>query len=198
MPSQDHENEEQFVPDYMEYRKQLMYLAQRNLNPVLAKRFSPEDVVQETLALACRKTEYMQNCPEIPVYFKLRRLLFQTIKGIERDHLFRKKRDAYREQENMVSEDQSSPHLNWEHLEDTMTGPLTQIAQQDRYELLSRAIKSLPDHERDILELRHFDGLSNSECAEVLQLTQKNASIRYVRALKHLKSQLIEFSEFRP
>ena len=40
--------------------------------------------------------------------------------------------------------------------------------------------------------------MSNAECAEALHLTQKAASIRYVRALEHLKKQLIEFTEFRP
>ena len=81
---------------------------------------------------------------------------------------------------------------------DTVTGPLTQLARQDRYELLRKTMESLPEHDREILELRHFDGMSNSECAEALHLTQKAASIRYVRALEHLKKQLIEFTEFRP
>ena len=40
--------------------------------------------------------------------------------------------------------------------------------------------------------------MSNTECAEALHLTQKAASVRYVRALEHLKKQLIEFTEFRP
>ena len=140
----------------------------------------------------------MQNCPDIPVYCKLRRLLFQTITDLERKHLQSQKRDAYREQEIAGAEDVSSPGVDWNMFADTVTGPLTQIARQDRYELLRKTMEALPEHDREILELRHFDGMSNLECAEALHLTPKNASIRYVRALERLKKQLIEFTEFRP
>ena len=41
--------------------------------------------------------------------------------------------------------------------------------------------------DREVLALRHFEELTNSEVAEVLGIQQKAASIRYVRALKRLK-----------
>lgn len=198
MPSQDFEETNPLDPALTEHSDRLLALARRNLNPVLAKRVSPEDVVQETLAAACRRTDFMQNCPDIPVYCKLRKLLFQTITDLERKHLQSQKRDAYREQEIAGAEEVSSPALDWNMFADTVTGPLTQIARQDRYELLRKTMETLPEHDREILELRHFDGMSNQECADALHLTPKNASIRYVRALERLKKQLIEFTEFRP
>ena len=187
-----------FAPDLLEHRDRLLSLARRNLNPILARRFSPEDIVQETLSAACRKLDFMQNRPDIPVYCKLRKLLFQTITDLERKHLQSQMRDAYREREISGGEGVTSPGLDWNMFADTVTGPLTQIARQDRYELLRKTMESLPENDRIILELRHFDGMSNTECAEALHLTQKNASIRHVRALERLKKQLIEFTEFRP
>ena len=198
MPPQDYEEHDPIAPALMEHQGRLLALARRNLNPVLARRISPEDVVQETFSAACRKVDFMRNCPEIPVYCKLRRLLFQTIADLERKHLQSRKRDAYREQEIAGEEGSATPGADWNMFADTVTGPLTQIARQDRYELLRKTMDSLPEHDREILELRHFDGMSNAECAEALHLTQKNASIRYVRALERLKKQLIEFTEFRP
>ena len=198
MPPQEFEETDPVASELAEHRERLMNLARRNLNPVLARRISPEDVVQETLAAACRKTDFMRNCPEIPVYCKLRKLLFQTITDMERKHLQSRKRDAYLEQEIAAGDETGSPGPDWDLFADTVTGPLTQIARQDRYELLRKTMEALPEHDREILELRHFDGMSNSECAEALHLTPKNASIRYVRALERLKKQLIEFSEFRP
>ena len=180
------------------FRARLESLAAKHLNPILSRRLSPEDVVQETMAAACRRMDFLRNCPEVPVYCKLRRILFQTITDLERKHLQSPKRDAYREREVVDEKDVSSPDLNWNMFADTVTGPLTQLARQDRYELLRKTMESLPEHDREILELRHFDGMSNTECAEALHLTQKAASIRYVRALEHLKKQLIEFTEFRP
>ena len=198
MAPQDAEEIHPLDPDLTEHRDRLLALARRNLNPVLARRFSPEDVVQETLSAACRKSDFLRNRPDIPVYCKLRKLLFQTITDLERKHLQSRKRDAYRECEVAGEEDVSSPGLDWNMFADTVTGPLTQIARQDRYELLRKTMESLPEHDREILELRHFDGMSNTECAEALHLTPSAASIRYVRALEHLKKQLIEFTEFRP
>ena len=46
-----------------------------NFNPVLARRVSAEDVVQEALLAACGKMAFFENNPEIPVYFKLRMIL---------------------------------------------------------------------------------------------------------------------------
>jgi len=198
MPPQDSEDTHHILPDMEEHRVRLLNLARRNLNPVLARRISPEDVVQETFSAACRRVDFLENRPDIPVYCKLRRLFFQTLTDLERKHLQSQKRDTYREQEVADERDASTPGLEWSMFADTVTGPLTQIARQDRYELLRKTMDALPEHDREILELRHFDGMSNTECAEALHLTQKAASIRYVRALEHLKKQLIEFTEFRP
>ena len=53
------------VPDspLWTHRDRLLNLARRNLNPVLAKRVSPEDVVQETFAAACRRMDFLRNRP---------------------------------------------------------------------------------------------------------------------------------------
>ena len=51
-------------------------------------------------------------------------------------------------------------------------------------ELLSRRRVS---EDREVLALRHFEGLSNSEVALVLGLSKTAASNRYIRALERLK-----------
>ena len=75
---------------------------------------------------------------------------------------------------------------------------MTRVARIDRYALLKQAIAELPENDRSILEMRHFDGLGNAECAQLLKIEPKAASIRYVRALQHLKQKLTEYTEFRP
>jgi RNA polymerase sigma-70 factor (ECF subfamily) len=50
--------------------------------------------------------------------------------------------------------------------------------------------------DRDVLVLRHFEQLTNSEVAEVLGIQKKAASIRYVRALKRLRDQLSSLPSF--
>jgi RNA polymerase sigma-70 factor (ECF subfamily) len=50
--------------------------------------------------------------------------------------------------------------------------------------------------DREILALRHFELLSNSEAAEVLGLKKSAASNRYVRALERLKDILSGLPDF--
>lgn len=182
----------------MEYQERLLNLAKRNLNPILLRRVTPEDVVQDTLSAACRKIDFLEHNPEVPVYFKLRTILFQTISALERKHLQSQKRDAYKELDVADQSENATAKLNWNMFADSVTGPLTRIARIDRYELLKKALESLSENDRQILELRHFDNLSNLDCAEVLHITAKNASIRYVRALERLQKLLVELTEFRP
>ena len=180
----------------MEFYPQLLSLARRNLNPVLARRLTAEDIVQDTLSSASQKTEYLNNNPEVPLYFKLRTILFQTITAMERRHLQCSKRDAYKEIE-IADEQTSAAQANWNMFADTVTSPVSRLARLDRYALLRKVMAELSDTDKQILELRHLDGMGNNECAFVLQIEPKAASIRYVRALKKLQSKLLEYSEFR-
>lgn len=185
-------------PEALEaHRERLLALARRNLNPILLRRVSPEDVVQEALAAACAHPGFLANHPDIPLYLKLRTLLFQTLTDLERRHLQSAKRDAYKEvalDDAPCTEAQSA----WERFAAAVTGPLTHAAREDRRALLRRTLAALPEHDRQILELRHFDGFSNLDCAEALGLSPKAASLRYVRALQRLQRLLLELTEFRP
>ena len=183
---------------FMEYREQLLALARRNLNPVLSRRVTPEDVVQDTLSSACSKIDFFENRPDLPVYMKLRTLLFQTVTALERKHLQAQKRDAYKDLEVADGDDTIPARANWNQFAATVTGPLTRVARIDRYALLKQAIAELPENDRAILEMRHFDGLGNAECAQLLKIEPKAASIRYVRALQRLRLKLAEYTEFRP
>ena len=198
MSTEDHAGRQNFwAEQFLEHRGRLLALAERNLNPVLRRRVTAEDVVQDTLSSACQKIDFFENNPEVPLYFKLRTLLFQTITGMERKHLQSQKRDAYKDMAVTDSENATAGKVNWNLFADTVTGPLTQIARKDRYELLKQAMTELPENDRQILEMRHFDGLGNAECAEALKIEPKAASIRYVRALQRLRQKLVEYTEFR-
>ena len=193
------ERMDDWAEQFLEYRERLLALARRNLDPVLARRVTPEDVVQDTLSSACAKIDFFENRPDVPVYCKLRTILFQTITALERKHLQAAKRDAYKDVEVADNNDTATQaQLSWNMFADTVTGPGTRIARQDRYALLREIIAELPENDRTILELRHFDGLGNAECAELLGIEPKAASIRYVRALQKLRQKLAGYTEFRP
>jgi RNA polymerase sigma-70 factor (ECF subfamily) len=59
-------------------------------------------------------------------------------------------------------------------------------------------LETLSETDRTILEMRHFEDLSNTECAAALNISSDAASIRYVRALQHLQEATTAFSGLRP
>jgi len=61
---------------------------------------------------------------------------------------------------------------------------------------LTHALNQMEQTDREVLALRHFEELSNTEVSEVLNISIKAASIRYVRALKKLKAIMDSFSEW--
>ena len=67
----------------------------------------------------------------------------------------------------------------------------TRAAQRAELQLrLQEALNGMDPLDREVLALRHFEGLSNTEVAQVLGVQKSAASNRYVRALRRLKEVL--------
>ena len=182
---------------YERFAPMLGALAARALPPALAARFDAADVVQEAFAAAEKRRDYLAAHPEVPIYFKLRTILFQTIADLERRHLGSAKRDAFREVSGDAPAGDAGAPL-WDALPSDRTSPRSALAREERHELLRAALRDLSEPDRQILALRHFDGLGNAESAAVLGLSPTAANARYTRALERLRARLIELSEFRP
>ena len=178
---------------FAEHRQRLLVLAEKRLNPILLKRLSAEDVLSEAYVNAAKRLDYFAAHDDVPVYFKLRTVLVQTICDIERRHLKAQGRDAYREA-NGVEEQSGDACAD---VAADITSPVSRVDKNERHALLRNALSSMPENDRAILVMRHFDGMGNSECAAALGITEKAASIRYVRALEKLEKKLVEISCFR-
>ena len=184
---------------FAEHRARLLSLVERRLNPILLKRMSHEDMMQEVYLAAAKRLPYFVQNEDVPIYFKLRTILLQTLADIERKNLQAAGRDAYREAE--VRDDAATTAvpgaLNWGQFAADVTSPLSRVDRNERHALLRAAVASLPENDRAIIVLRHFDGMGNSECAAALGIEPKAASIRYVRALERLQQKLMELSCFK-
>jgi RNA polymerase sigma-70 factor (ECF subfamily) len=69
-----------------------------------------------------------------------------------------------------------------------MTSPSQAAAREEMLDQVEQVIAAMDPLDREVLALRHFEELGNSEVAEVLGIQQKAASIRYIRALKRLRA----------
>ena len=187
---------------FEEHRDRLLPLARRRLNPILLKRLSHEDVMQEVYLAAAKRLPYFAQNADVPTYFKLRTILLQTIADIERRNLQAEGRDIYKEVDMADERDDSAAEpgdgrLHWGMFAADITSPASHLAREERRELLRHAIDNLPEADRQIVVLRHFDGLGNAECAAILGIAPKAASIRHARALERLQRLLLEYSAFQ-
>ena len=184
---------------FAEHRARLLALVEKRLNPILLKRLTHEDVMQDVYFAAAKRLEFFAQNEDVPVYFKLRTILLQTLADIERKNLQAAGRDAYKEAD--VRDDATSTAtpgvLNWGQFAADVTSPLSRVDRNERHALLRAAVAALPENDRAIIVLRHFDGMGNSECAAALGIEPKAASIRYVRALERLQQKLMEVSCFK-
>ena len=112
-------------------------------------------------------------------------------------HLRARRRDAYRERPAGGAGTDSGGGAALEEIPADITSPRSRLDRDERHDLLRRAIAALPENDRAVLVMRHFDGMGNSECAAMLGVAEKAASIRYVRALERLRQKLLEVSCFR-
>jgi RNA polymerase sigma-70 factor (ECF subfamily) len=75
-----------------------------------------------------------------------------------------------------------------------LLGRLTTASQAairaERQLQLQEVLNGLDELDREILTLRHFEGLSNAEAAQVLGLSKTGASNRYIRSLGRFRDSL--------
>jgi RNA polymerase sigma-70 factor (ECF subfamily) len=158
-------------------------------------RIDADDVLQEAYLNACTRIEHFVQDAARSSFVWLRLIVSQTMVDIHRRHLGSQMRDARRE---------VSIHGGWDsastsfclsfHLLGHLTSPSDAALRAELSEQLDRALASMSDIDREVLALRHFEELSNSETAQVLGLTEQAASIRYIRALGRLKNILTAVS----
>jgi RNA polymerase sigma-70 factor (ECF subfamily) len=173
------------------YRERLRRMVRLRLDRRLQGRIDPSDVLQEAwLDASKRATEYAGR-PDMPFFLWLRLLTGQRLLILHRQHLGTQMRDAGQE---VSLYHGALPEASSASLAQQLLGRFTSVSQAAiRAELqlrLQEAINSLDPIDREILALRHFEELSNSETAQVLGIQKSAASNRYIRALKRLRDVL--------
>ena len=174
-------------------RERLWRVIEFRLAEPLRGRLGPDDVLQEAFLAANQRLKHYAASPATSPFIWLRMIVNQTLIDLHRQHLGAQKRDAARE----VSVD-GAPYVQATsasvaiQLVGVFTSPSGAAARADVLGLVQAAIEQMDPIDREVLALRHFEELTNSEVAEALGIEQKAASIRYVRALRRLKEILAQ------
>jgi RNA polymerase sigma-70 factor (ECF subfamily) len=169
-------------------RERLRRMVALRLDRRLQGRVDPSDVIQEACLDAARRLpEYHKN-PTMPFFLWLRWLAGQRLVDEHRRHLGAAARDVGREislYRGALPETTTAALAA--HLLGRLTTPSQAALRAERKIRLQEALNSLEPIDREVLALRHFEELSNSEAAAVLGLDKSAASKRYARALVRLK-----------
>jgi len=186
---------------FSRHRQRLWRMVHFRLDPRLHGRVDADDILQEGYLAAAARIRHFQEDSSTSFFVWLRLVLGQTLIDVHRRQLGVEMRDAGRE---ISIHGHFNPQATSVSLAAQLLGHFTspssaavrdEVAQQ-----LEQAVDTMNPIDREVLALRHFEELTNSEVAEVLGIKPKAASIRYVRAIGRLKeilSRLPGFAEER-
>jgi RNA polymerase sigma-70 factor (ECF subfamily) len=170
------------------HHDRLLRTVKLRLDPRLRARVDPSDVVQDAWIEARRRVaNYVAEERPMPFGLWLRFLTVQQLLITQRRH-FTPGRDPDRERrlERGAGPEASSESLATE-LMGRDTRPSEAAVRGERQRAVRDALETLDAVDREVLAMRHFEQLSNAECAELLGLTESGASHRYLRAIDRLK-----------
>jgi RNA polymerase sigma-70 factor (ECF subfamily) len=171
--------------------ERLRRIVRARLDPRVAQRVDPDDVLQDVHAEALSRLPAYAQDRSIPFFLWMRFLAVQRCAALARRHLFAASRDARREATPPAPDTTvSSSDLFASHLAASATSPSATASRREVHLRLRAALDVLDPIDRDVVWLRHFEALDNGEVAAVLSIAAPAASKRYVRALARLREML--------
>lgn len=182
-----HGDEQAVAELFAHYRDRLRRIVAFRLHPAIQARVDADDVLQEAYLNAVQRIRHIFQDSPRSYFIWLRMIVNQTLTEIHRRHLGVQMRAAGRE---VAGSRQTSDSTSFS-LSFHLIGHLTTASQAAlRKELLERidaGLATMNELDREVLAMRHFEELSNSEIAEALGITEQAAAMRYIRALGRLR-----------
>ncbi len=173
------------------HRDALRKLVDHRMDRAIARRVDASDVVQDVLLEASTRLAKYLDQPTLPFHLWLRQLARDRLIDMHRRHRKAQRRSVDRERPlvSRAHSDQSSLDLI-ARLADVELTPAAASIRREMQLRFVEAIEELGEDDREILQMRHFEQLTNSEAALALELTPAAAGMRHLRALRRLKVQL--------
>ena len=173
-----------------QHRTSLRRMIDLRLDPALARRVDASDIVQDVLLEASKRlADYVKN-PAMPFHLWLRHIAKDHIIDMHRKHRLAQRRSIDKEQSiRPALADQSSMDLAAQFIDQELT-PASAAIRQELQRRLEGAVAEMDEDDREMILMRHFEQLSNQEVATELGLSEAAASMRYLRAIRRLRTLL--------
>jgi RNA polymerase sigma-70 factor (ECF subfamily) len=168
------------------YRAYLTLLAQLQIGRRLQGKVDAADVVQDAFLGAHRDFGQFRGTTEKEFLGWLRQILAYVLANLVRYYQGAQRRDVRLERQLAIELDQSSHALDRGLVAD-QSSPSQQAARREQAVLLAEALARLPEAWRDLLVLRHLEGLTFPEVAQRLGRTVDSVKKQWPRALASLR-----------
>ena len=168
------------------HRPYLMLLARLQIGRRLQSKVDASDVVQDAFLEAHRTFAAFRGDSSGELAGWLRSILASHLAVVVRQYLHTKSRDVRLERELAVDLDQSSRALDGA-LVSPLSSPSRQADRREQAVLLASALGQLPDDYREVIILRHLEGLKFAEVAARMGRSVDSVKNLWPRALVQLR-----------
>ena len=173
----------ELVPGYRNYLRTLTRL---QLGTRLRGKADDSDIVQETLLRATAKLDQFRGTTEDELIAWLRQVLSSVIANSVRHYYGTSRRDIRVEKSLEAELTESSSRLR-NCLADRGASPSARASSNEEVIRLSDALAQLPNHYRDVIELRQIQQLSFAEVAVTMNRSVDSVRSLWPRALAELR-----------
>ena len=170
------------------YRHTLAEQARGQVGRLLRVKLDVEDLLQEVSLEAYRDIGRFRGSTEGEFLCWLQKIL-DTILMNQVRHYFGTGRRNLRRERRLVDADDSTRGRERDPAAPD-TSPSQRAVKRERASRLAEAIETLPTTYRDVIVLRHLDGLSFFEVARRMDRTEDSVKNMWVRALRQLRGLL--------
>jgi RNA polymerase sigma-70 factor, ECF subfamily len=171
------------------YRHYLALLARLQVGRRLQAKVDVSDVVQEAFLKAHRHFAQFRGHTEGELAGWLRQILLTHLVNLVRHHQGSQRRDLRRERDLAAELDRSSRDLD-RALFAGLSTPSQQAVRREQAVLLADALGRLPDDYREVIILRHLEGLTFPQVAQCMGRSADSVDKLWVRALARLRRSL--------
>jgi RNA polymerase sigma-70 factor, ECF subfamily len=156
----------------------------------LRVKLDVEDVLQEVSLEACRDIGRFRGNTEGEFLCWLRKILDAILLNQVRHYFGTQRRDLRRERGLAAEADDSMKGPEQPDPAAPDTSPTQQAVKHERASRLAEAIETLPLPYRQVIVLRHLEGLTFPEVAQQMGRTEDSVKNIWVRALRQLRGML--------
>jgi RNA polymerase sigma-70 factor (ECF subfamily) len=170
------------------HRDSLRNLAERQLQGRVAARVDASDIVQQTFLDAHRHFEQFAGEEEAELLSWLRSILNQHVAGVIRHHALLQKRSVQREQP--LDAYPGDHPATAQELAASHSTPSQRVMRGEDEDRLNRALATLPEDQQRAVRLRHLEGKSLAEIAELMGRSRTATAGLLKRGMHALRRQL--------